>query len=96
MVLPLAALAALDPAAITLEIELTAEDALDAEAAVSEAAMEDDAVSEVATAEEVIDPEGTGPEVPPMGGPEGVTEFPALAAADANADSVSVDYKVRI
>jgi len=39
----------------------------------------------------VTDPEETGPEVPPMGGPGGVTEFPALAAAAAKADSVSVE-----
>jgi hypothetical protein len=44
----------------------------------------------------VTDPEGTGPEVPPTGGPGGVTEFPALAAAAAKADSVSVDWDVRI
>jgi len=47
--------------------------------------------AEEEAAAELTDPEGTGPEVPPVGGPEGVTEFPALAAAEENADSVSVD-----
>ena len=89
LILPLAALvpagAALDPAAAALEVALAAVEA-----------AEEEAVSEELAAAELVDPEGTGPEVPPTGDPEGVTEFATLAAADENADSVSVDYEIRI
>lgn len=56
----------------------------------------EDAAAEVADPvvaaadEELPAPEGTGPDVPPTGGPEGMTELLVPAAADANAASVSV------
>jgi citrate lyase beta subunit len=78
-------------------LEATLEATLEADVSTEDALTE---ATELAAAEEVlwsagvlgvaddVPALGTGPEVPPVGGPEGVTEDPALPAAAAYADSV--------